>query len=433
MKYLFLFFFILTTSQSQRTGLNFVPSEQVQFRLHTNEAVDVFLSDNELQKLFPISDYFYPSTRFWFLIYTYFDDTKLVIHDRDNLGLIYKIQDFSSLESKNVHRYAQSFIQDEFIKKRINELKEQLVELASNPLPSSSEQVTLYNQVQRAGINTGKTPEEHYEAFIRLSKNVRAQRGLKNHIESGLARYNLYADFLDKYFLDRGLPKELIAISFLESSFNPNAHSKSRAVGVWQFMPFLQNSFFPKHKKIDYRLNVGISSVAAASLLQENYKILKRWDLAVTAYNSGIKHILKERRSKSALTLQDLIQGSENSRFGFASKNFYSEFLALTRVLKYREQLFPILQNVDPLPDLHFYFAKCDINLIRGFKATEREYLKSLNLQIKRLNMIPKGTLITTDSDLSPVFYQKVSWNDLLKKRPKQWMDPKRRYSCSTR
>lgn len=433
MKYLFFLFLLFCTPQSDRSLDSLLIADQSQFKIHTNEDADGFLRDEELQKTFPVSDYFYPSTRFWFLIYTHFDDSKLILHDRNNLNLIYHVQDFSSLETKKVHPYAQSYIQEQLINKKIEHLRERLLKLAETPLPSSADQVALYNQVLQSGIKIGPHPEDHRRVFTRLAKGIRAQRGLKNHIEQGISRYNLYSKFTDKYFSALKLPAELISIAFLESSFNPDAHSKSRAAGVWQLMPFLKRSFFPNHSKIDYRLNIGISSVAAAQLLQENFQILKRWDLALTAYNSGIKHILKLKKDNPDLTLEMLIKRSEYSNFGFASKNFYAEFLALTRVLKYRDQLFPSVQAIDPLNDLKFYFAKCDINLVKGFSPTEREYLKSLNHQIRKVNIIKKGTLITTDSDLSPIFYENVSWNDLIKKRPKLWMDPKKRYSCSTR
>lgn len=433
MKYLILIFFLLTTSQTRRTHLSFSSEEQEQFSIHIGQAVDQFLADKELQKIFPIDDFFYSSTRFWFLIYTYFDDKKLVIHDRSNLNLIYHIQDFSSLDSKNVHPYAQSFIQDKLIRNKMQTLKENLLLLAQDPLPKNSELSSLYNLVLQSGVVVGTTAQEQKQAFTNLAKNLRTQRGLKNHIEAGLTRYNLYSHFLDQYFMDHQLPKELVAISFLESSFNPYAHSKSRAAGVWQFMPFLQRSFFPDHKKIDYRLNIGISSIAAAKLLKENYKILRHWDLAVTAYNSGIKHILTEKRANPTLDLEHLIKKSGHSSFGFASKNFYAEFLALTRVLKHREKLFPIIDDIEPFESLNFYFTKCDINLNKGFSPQQREQLRSVNHQIKKLKILPKGTLITTDADLSPVFYQKISWNDLLKKKPKEWMNPKKRYNCSTR
>lgn len=433
MKYLALLCLLLFLRQTDRTSLGFIPSDLMQFSLHTAQNSDKYLADAELQERFPITEYFYPNTRFWFLIYTYFDDTKIVIHDRHNLNLIYHVQDFSSLGIKNVHPYAQSYIQDEIINKNLAHLKSQLLRLSQEPLPTDPDLVALFNLVVKAGVSVGKGPDEHRKTFQKLARGLRKQRGLKNHIEEGLSRYNLYSSFLDRYFSALKLPSELIAIAFLESSFNPHAHSKSSAAGVWQLMPFLQRSFFPTHNKIDYRLNIGISSIAAAQLLKENFQILKRWDLALTAYNSGIKHILKERKNNTDLDLEHLIHNSEHSSFGFASKNFYAEFLALTRVLKFRDQLFPSIQSIDPINDLKFYFPKCDINLKRSFSDTETEYLRSLNHQLKKMNNLPKGTLISIDTDLSPKTYQKISWRDLTKKRPKNWMDIKKRYSCSTK
>ncbi|HLW56517.1 MAG TPA: transglycosylase SLT domain-containing protein [Bacteriovoracaceae bacterium] len=428
---LLLLFFILT--QTDRLDSSHVFRDLKQLEDHSQSIADRFLQDAELQKSFPISDYFYPSTRFWFLIYTYFDDAKIVIHDRNNLNLIYHVQDFTSLDHKNVHPYAQSYIQDELIKKQMKSLKEKLLLLANDPLPKEAALVSLYNQVVKAGVVIGKTPHERKKTFALLAKGLRAQRGLKNHIQDGISRYNLYSQFLDQYFEASRLPKELIAIAFLESSFNPHAHSKSRAAGVWQLMPFLQKKFFPVHKGIDYRLNIGLSSIAAASLLKENYQILKRWDLAITAYNSGIKHIIKEKRLKPELNLEELIKSSEHSRFGFASKNFYAEYLALTRVLKFREQLFPTTQAIDPIQELYFYFSKCDLNLKRIHSTTDQEYLRSLNHQLKKLKILKKGVLISSDSKLPSRYYEQISIRDLIRKRPKDWMNRRKNYSCSTR
>lgn len=433
MKYIITFIFLLTSTHSKRSTLSFRPLDDVQFERHTSNAIDKIFDDPELSRLFPISDFFYSSTRFWFLIYSYFDDQKLIIHDRNNLNLVYQIQDFSSLSSKNVHRFAQSYIQEELIKKKLKDLKELLLKLAQDPAPKDPELISLYDRIVRAGVVLGDSATERSLVFKSLANNLRYQRGLRNHIEEGLARYNHYHLFLDNYFQEKGLPKELIAISFLESSFNPHAHSKSSAIGVWQFMPFLQNSFFPKHKKIDYRLNIGISSIAAAALLRENFSILKDWDLAVTAYNSGIKHILKEKRKNPDLNLEILIRDSEYSNFGFASKNFYAEFLALTRVLKYREELFPQILGIQPMPQLHFYITKCDANLQKIFNKDQRMELNLLNHHIHSLTSIPKGTLLTSDSVLSAKYFAKISWNDLLRKKPKLWMNPRKVYNCSTK
>lgn len=433
MRYFIQLILLFSLTQTDRSHSTQVFRDLQQLEDHSQSIADRFLKDDELEKTFPISDYFYPSTRFWFLIYTYFDDSKIVIHDRNNLNLIYHVQDFSSLDNRSVHPFAQSYIQEELIKKQMNTLKEKLLLLAKEPLPKEPSLVSLYNQVTKAGIVIGKTPQERKKIFTLLAKGLRTQRGLKNHIESGIGRYNLYSHFLDRYFADSKLPKELIAISFLESSFNPHAHSKSRAAGVWQLMPFLQKNFFPVHSGIDYRLNIGLSSIAAASLLKENFQILKRWDLAITAYNSGIKHILKEKRRNPDLTLEELIKSSEHSRFGFASKNFYSEYLALTRVLKFREELFPTTQPIDPLLDLHFYFPKCDLDLKRISTSTDQEYLRSLNHQFKKIGTIKKGVLLSTDIKLPSSYYEQVSRKDLIRKRPKDWMNSKRNYSCSTK
>lgn len=433
MKYLIFLLVFILNPRTVRMNSDEFSMDHHQFKLHTDKIVQKYLDDPELNEKFPVSGDLNAMTRFWFLIYSYFDDQKLVIHDRNNLNLIYQIHDFSSLKSKNVHPYAQAYIQEEFIKGKMKALQERLLDLAETPLPTDPELISLYDQVVKAGVDVGDNEEDKRNAFQLLAKNLRYQRGLKNHIEEGLKRYNTYYLFLDELFLALNVPHELIAISFLESSFNPSAHSRSDAVGVWQFMPFLNKSFFPQHKGVDYRLNIGVSSVAAGMLLKENHQILKRWDLAVTAYNSGIKHLLTLRKKNPELTLSEVLATSDHSSFGFASKNFYTEFLALTRVLKFRNELFPKLQDIPPFENLHFYFPKCDINLKKAFSLEYRTKLLETNHHLRKKHQIAKGTLITTDMDLSPKYYYKLSLKEIVRKRPKLWLDPKKRYSCSTR
>lgn len=433
MKYLIFLFIFILNPRSVRMNSDEFSMDHHQFKLHTDKIVQKYLDDSELNEKFPISEDLNSMTRFWFLIYTYFDDQKLVIHDRNNLNLIYQIHDFSSLKSKNVHPYAQAYIQEEFTKGKINALRDRLIELSETPLPTDPELISLYDQVAKSGVDLGVNDEDKKIAFKQLANNLRAQRGLKNHIEEGLKRYNTYYLFLDELFAALKVPHELIAISFLESSFNPHAHSRANAIGVWQFMPFLNKSFFPDQKNIDYRMNIGVSSVAAGFLLKENHKILKRWDLAVTAYNSGIKHLLSLRRSNPELTLSDVLENSDSSTFGFASKNFYTEFLALTRVLKFRNELFPKIQDIPPFENLHFYFTKCDVRLKSAFSLEDRTRFLETNHHLRKMDLIPKGTIISTDMNLSGQFYYKLSLKEISTKRPRLWMDPKKRYSCSTR
>src|SRR5690606_28582241 len=135
-------------------------------------------------------------------------------------------------------------------------------------------------------------------------------------------------------------------------------------------------------------------------------KILKSWDLAVTAYNSGTKHLLKTKRelASTSANLEDVIKFSDSTHFGFASKNFYSEFLALAHTLAYREEIFTDLHDHDR-PDvddeLLFFISKCPLQLKKALNPEQMDDLLFHNHHIKgKTKAIPRGFLVTTKSIL---------------------------------
>jgi membrane-bound lytic murein transglycosylase D len=146
-------------------------------------------------------------------------------------------------------------------------------------------------------------------------------------IHKGLLRSFAYDNFFKKHLKLFNLPKELLAIPFLESSFNRDATSRVNAAGMWQFMPYIGNLMMPKTTdNVDYRYNPVVSTIAAFHLLKENKMILKSWDLAITAYNSGTKHLIRARRKfknrTKNINLSYVLKNYKHAHLGFASKNF---------------------------------------------------------------------------------------------------------------
>ena len=100
---------------------------------------------------------------------------------------------------------------------------------------------------------------------------------------------------------------------------------------------------------IDERKDPAVASRAAARLLKENYKILGNWPLAVTAYNHGTEGILRGINTVGSRNLIDLVRDYKSPSFGYASKNFYAELLAVVDVAKNIEAHFPSLRPHDPV------------------------------------------------------------------------------------
>jgi membrane-bound lytic murein transglycosylase D len=140
------------------------------------------------------------------------------------------------------------------------------------------------------------------------------------------------------------LPVELAYLPLVESSFNVRARSSVGAVGMWQFMPETGKKFMRVDTAVDERRDPMASTRAAARLLKENYRILGNWPLAITAYNHGTEGIFRGIKAVESDDLVDLMRGYQSPTFGFASKNFYAEFLAVVEIATNIDGYFPFLR-----------------------------------------------------------------------------------------
>jgi membrane-bound lytic murein transglycosylase D len=178
---------------------------------------------------------------------------------------------------------------------------------------------------------------------------VRSQRGVKEQFLSGLKISGRYISQMQKIIREEGLPPELAYLPLVESSFNVKARSSVGAVGMWQFMADTGKKFLHISDAFDERRDPLASTRAAARLLKENYRLLGNWPLAITAYNHGTEGIFRGVNAVGSRNLVDLIRGYQSPTFGFASKNFYAEFLAAIEIATNSQAYFPFLRAHPPL------------------------------------------------------------------------------------
>jgi membrane-bound lytic murein transglycosylase D len=86
----------------------------------------------------------------------------------------------------------------------------------------------------------------------------------------------------------RGMPTEIALLPMIESAYNPQAYSRSRASGIWQFIPSTGKNYGLKQDWwVDNRRDVTAATNAALDYLQKLHGMFGAWDLALAAYNAG--------------------------------------------------------------------------------------------------------------------------------------------------
>ncbi|MGD9330263.1 MAG: transglycosylase SLT domain-containing protein [Desulfobacterales bacterium] len=284
---------------------------------------------------FPNAPRIQPTVDFWLSIYSRYDLTQGVLHDSRRPEIVYTIIDLKHPHAPDAHR-----INDRRMRRARKTYRGILDRLIQHPDHRDPE-------VDRVAhlFGSSATPAE----LQRAKRRIRCQVGQRDRFREGLIRSAPYINTIRGIFLKAGLPEDLAYLPHVESSFNTNAYSKSGATGIWQFTKRTGRHFLHIDHVLDERLDPIRASEAAALLLKANYKRLKSWPLAITAYNHGISGVLRAKRRHR--TYEGMFENYRSRRFRFASRNFYPEFLAAREVAANAHKYFDNL----PLPGNYPY------------------------------------------------------------------------------
>ena len=319
------------------------------------------------------------NVRFWEDIYATYSTSQAVVHDSYDLSIVYEV-----IPIFNHRLPGSSKINRPVFKGIKNKYKNILDHLAKGRSPRNSEE-------KRVLALFGNTSSKRLK---KAAASVRIQIGQKDRFLEGVIRSGSYIQRIKRIFRKKGLPEDLAYLPHVESSFNIRAYSKFGASGIWQFTRSTGKQFLTINYEVDERQDPILASYAAATFLQQNYDSLKSWPLAVTAYNYGPAGM---RRAKKAHgSYENIFKYYAKGHFKFASRNFYSEFLAAIKVAKRLERN-PNLKRNRPQKTLSVtlpaYIATKDICTHFNLTVTE---LKKLNPALRKpvfqgRKYIPKG------------------------------------------
>ncbi|MDH3574310.1 MAG: transglycosylase SLT domain-containing protein [Desulfobacteraceae bacterium] len=334
---------------------------------------------------FPVYPSIEPNVKFWTKVYSEYSTAQGVLHDSQNLNIIYEVVEL---------KIGAKTINEKRIQKARGKYKTILKKLAQNPFVSDAE-------AKRVASLFGKNANR--ATFQKAIYRIRCQIGQKDSFRYGIIRSGAFMDQIEDIFLSYGLPIDLIYLPHVESSFNLKAYSKFGAAGIWQFVREAGKRFMTVDYAIDERWDPIRSSEAAAQLLKHSYEKFGNWPLAITAYNHGISGMLSATWTKGGY--EEIFNHYKSKVFGFASRNYYSEFLAAREVATNHEKYFGKITRDTPVETreivLAGYSSIKDLGEYFGVDmATLRKHNPSLRIPVFRgQKYVPKGYSLRLPSD----------------------------------
>ncbi len=147
-------------------------------------------------------------------------------------------------------------------------------------------------QPNKAEINLWQRIYSRYE--IKNENNSRSKKyedwysARPEYVERMMDRSQKYLFYVVGEVEKRGMPSEIALLPMIESAYNPIANSRSKAVGIWQFIPSTGRLYgLNQDWWHDKRRNVVEATNAALDYLQKLHTLFGSWDLALAAYNAG--------------------------------------------------------------------------------------------------------------------------------------------------
>jgi len=181
---------------------------------------------------------------------------------------------------------------------------------------------------------------QNIDAIAGASDRLRSQRGLRERFKRGLEISGRYDAAFRQAFREAGLPEDLAYLPHVESSFQNHAASSVGAVGMWQFMPGTARQFMMMNAAVDERRDPVASAQGAARYLGKAHNRLDSWPLAITSYNHGVGGMARAKEAWGD-DIAAIVRNYSGKGFGFASRNFYAEFLAARNIARNPQRFFP--------------------------------------------------------------------------------------------
>lgn len=277
---------------------------------------------------FPVPEALRDNIAFWRSVFAEWRQNQVALHDVEYPGIVYQVIDLEG----EVVRDSLNDVQREQVAQARAALEARLQKLATaDLLELNAEELALRQRITKTAGESAVAG-----AYLR----VRAQRGVRERFMRGLAMSGRYDAIFRHIFREAGLPEDLAYLPHVESSFQNHARSSVGATGMWQFTLAAGRMFMNVNHAVDERRDPIASARGAARYLGQAYQRLGNWAYAVTSYNHGMQGMARAK-AEFGDDFGRAVREYKSKSFGFASRNFYAEFLAAREIASQPKRFFP--------------------------------------------------------------------------------------------
>jgi membrane-bound lytic murein transglycosylase D len=215
------------------------------------------------------------------------------------------------------------------------------------------------------------------------------------YIKRFVDRGSRYLHHIVEQVEKRGMPMEIALLPVIESAFTPQAHSRAKASGLWQFIPSTGKTFgLTQDWWRDNRNDVVAATDAALNYLQRLHDMFGSWELALAAYNCGEGRVSKAiaANRKKGLPTDFLSLKLPNE-----TRNYVPRLIAVKNIV-----LAPASYGIEleSVPDQPYFTTvaapkKIDVPLAAKLAGMSVEEFVALNPAYKKpVAVAPAGTLV---------------------------------------
>lgn len=241
-------------------------------------------------------------------------------------------------------------------------------------------------------IKAGYEFDQLQSPLIEKHENWYAAR--PEYMQRMINRSERYLHYIVEEVEKRGMPTEIALLPMIESGFNPHALSRSRASGIWQFMPVTGKHFgLEQNWWADHRRDVTAATDAALDYLQKLHLMFGDWDLALAAYNAGegtVRRAMENNRKKGLPTDYQSLSLSDETR------NYVPKLQAMKNLVSEPEKYG---LNIDSIPNQP-YFTKViapeqiDAELAASLAEISFDEFTALNPEYNRPVLTSQGNSV---------------------------------------